>query len=169
MESLWNAIDDYVAVELLKALGADSDYPDLQVAEVRKMAQFDTTDLAMMQLPACIVMSWECRTEFNKHGTTPPPRDMRYSVVVFGVVEAEGKQLPVINEQATRDAKTLLHRIEKALTVMTFGVTTDDGTAKKFVPGEARMQSSVNLWQRSSTRTGRYGVSTTGFTVGGTL
>jgi hypothetical protein len=160
MESLWNAIDDRVASTLLSALGEDSDYESLVVKGVHRWATFDLMDLASIEMPACIVMSFESTAQFSRQGSTI--RDKKFPVVVIGIVQGS-------LAQASADIKTLGHRIEKALAELSVaGVVADDGsTARKFSPGEIDIAENISIWQKPSSENLRYAAISVAFEVGG--
>lgn len=169
-ESLWNALDDYLAAQLLGELGSAGDYTTLIVTSVDSHAQIDVQDWAKTYTtPFQIVMSFQARSQPAGHDDSSTiKRDVEYTVTVISVVEG----VPAI---ATRDAKILVHRTEKFLSTLLFsGVSADDGSLLRGRPktaGREFFASDIELFQRPSSSQSniRYGVGITAFSVAGLL
>jgi hypothetical protein len=167
MESLWNALDDYLATQLLAALGSAGSYATLRITQVDKLAQVDVQDWTKSYAaPFQIVMSFQSRAVAAGHdGSSTIKRDVEYSVVVISVCEGTPAD-------ATRDAKILVHRTEKLLATLNFaGVAATDGSLLRGRPrGSSSMFASVvELFPHPSQNRAnlRYGVGTTAFSITG--
>lgn len=167
-ESLWNALDDYLATQLLAGLGSASDYTTLVVTHVETAPIYDPQDwIKLYTVPFLIVTTYTARSVISGHdGGTTIKRDTEYAVTIVSVTEgtpAEAKQ----------NAATMVHRVERLLSTLTFaGVTSDNGSLLRGRPRSANgrlFESSIEIWPRPSNSQPnlRYGVGITAFTVAG--
>lgn len=167
-ESLWNALDTYLSTQLLAEMGQASAYEALVITQVETAPIWDPQDWAKnYTAPFLIVASYEARSEVAGHdGGAMLKRNVEYGVTVVGVTEGT----PAV---AKADAATLIHRVEKVLSSLTFaGVTADDGSLLRGRPRSANgrlFASTIEIWPRPSHSQAniRYGVGVTAFTVAG--
>lgn len=167
-ESLWNALDTYLATQLLSAMGQASAYETLVITQVETAPVWDPQEWAKnYTVPFLIVASYEARSEVAGHdGGAMLKRNVEYGVTVISVVEGT----PAI---AKASAGILIHRVEKVLSGLTFaGVTADDGSLLRGRPRSANgrlFASTIEIWPRPSHNQPnyRYGVGITAFTVAG--
>ena len=167
-ESLWNALDDYLAAQLLAGLGNASSYTTLKITQVETAPIYDPQDwLKLYTVPFLIVATYTARSVVAGHdGGAMTKRDTEYGVTVASVTEGTPAQ-------AKQNAAILVHRVEKLLAGLTFaGVTADDGSLLRGRPRGANgrlFESSIEIWQRPSANQPnlRYGVGITAFTVAG--
>lgn len=165
-ESLWNAADDYLAAQMLAALGSGGDYEDLLLTSVQQWAQFDVPDFKGVTLPFGIVMSYRSNAESAGHdGSATIKSDNTYLVAAICVVDGT-------KAQATRDAKTLVWRMEQLFKTLRFqGVTTDNGSkASRIIRGQGGglFRSEIDLWSKPTSQADSvYGLGVTAFAVSG--
>ena len=165
MESLWNALDDYLAAQLLAAMGSAGSYTTLIIAETEASALIDVQDWPKeFTTPFQIVESVDSISTLAGHdGGNTVKRAVDYSVRILSV--CDGTRVV-----ATRNAKTLIWRTEKLLATLNFAtVRANDGSALRGRPrGENRIFSSgVKLFPHpSNSRPGLYhGVDVTDFSI----
>lgn len=165
-ESLWTAIDDYLATQVMAAMGSGGDYATLNLAAVYKWVRFDAPDFKGLQTPFGIVMSYDAIGVPTGHdGATVIKTSNTYMYALISVCDGT-------MSDATVNAKTLAWRQEKLLKSLRFvGVASDDGSkAGRIIRGQDNMlRTSVALWDMSTTRADKvYGLAITAFAVTGT-
>lgn len=165
-ESLWNALDDYLAVQLLAGMGSASAYATLQITQVETAPIWDPQDWNRLYTPPfLIVATFTSRSVVAGHdGGTK--RDVEFAATVVSVTEGTPSA-------AKADAATLIHRVEKVLAGITFaGVTATDGSLLRGRPRGSNgrlFESSIEIWPKTSHNQAniRYGVGITAFTIAG--
>lgn len=106
-ESLWNALDDYLAAQLLAGLGSGSSYATLEITQVETAPMYDPQDwVRLYTVPFLIVATYTARSSVAGHdGGTMIKRDTEYGVTVASVTEGTPSE-------AKRNAAILVHRVE---------------------------------------------------------
>ena len=166
-ESLWNAVDNYLAAQILADMGNAGSYTTLQLASVEKWAQFDVVDFRDMTLPFGIVMSYRGDSEPAGHsGESRLQTKESYTVAICVVCDGT-------KAAATADAKTLVWRLKKFLRGLRItDLSADDGSkADRIVRGAGQMfTTQIDLWAKPSSRNADsvYGTGVVGFAVSGT-
>lgn len=165
-ESLWLAGDDYLATQVLAALGASGDYTTLIIKDVHKWAQFDVPDFKDILLPASIIVSYDSAARPAGHdGSATIKRENTYYYALVSVVEGT-------KQDATRDAKILAWRQEALLSTLRFqGVTADDGSkiGRVISTRDSNMfRTNVALWSKPTSKSDSvYGLAITAFALTG--
>lgn len=165
-ESLWNACDDYLAAQMLAALGSAGSYTTLKITSVQQWAQFDVPNFAKQTLPFGIISSYSGLSAPAGHsGTESIPTKNTYTVAAICVCEGT-------RAQATKDAKTMIWRMEKLFKTLRFqGVTSDDGSKASSVvraDNGAMFRPQVALWDKPSSQSDSvYGLGIVAFAVSG--
>lgn len=167
-ESLWNALDDYLAAQLLAGLGSSSGFSTLKITQVETAPIYDPQEWTQRYTtPFLIVTTYSARSVVSGHdGGSTIKRDTEYGVTVASVCDGAPAE-------AKRNAAILVHRVERLLSTMTFaGATADNGSLLRGRPRAANgrmFESSIEIWPRPSNSQPnlRYGVGITAFTVMG--
>ncbi len=165
-ESLWNACDDYLAAQMLATLGAAGDYNNLLLTSVQQWAQFDVPDFAKQTLPFGVISSYSGLSVPAGHsGTESIPMKNTYTFAAICVVEGT-------KAQATKDAKTLVWRMEKLFKTLRFqGVESADGSKASPViraDNGAMFRPQVALWDKPTVKSDSvYGLGIVAFAVSG--
>ncbi len=167
-ESLWNALDEYLAAQLLAGLGIASDYETLVITQVETSPIWDPQDWAKLYTaPFLIVATFASRSAVAGHdGSETIKRDTEYAVSLLSVTEGDPKT-------AKRNSAILIGRVEKLLSTIRFdGVTTTGGSLLRGRPRNANgrmFESNIEIWPHPSHSQPnyRYGVGITAFTAAG--
>lgn len=166
-ESLWNAVDSYVATNLSTDMAAGGTYTTHVLQSVNTWAFFDTIDFEGMDLPFAIITSRNGDAQPAGHiGSTRTITDEVYNVIITLVCEGT-------KATATVDAKTLLWRAMKLMRTLRFkGISADDGSAVQSVVRPENgpiFRFGVDLYSRPTVSADKvYGVSWIVFGVRGT-
>lgn len=166
-ESLWNAVDTYVAANLSLDMAAGGSYTTLVLQSVNTWAVFDAMDFEGKAFPFAVVSSRDGDAQPAGHiGSTRTITDEVYNVIITLVCEGT-------KASATADAKTLLWRTLKLLRTLRFsGISADDGSVVQSVIRPERgpmFRFGADLYSRPTVSADSvYGVSWVLFSVRGT-